>query len=69
MFFATLSTAPEPLANFSPIARAPASTPPWARSCCSSVLNLLNYIDRYILPGAQPLIQSEFHATDQQMGG
>lgn len=32
-------------------------------------LNLLNFIDRYILPGAQPLIQREFHATDQQMGG
>jgi len=31
-------------------------------------LNLLNYVDRYILPGAQPLIQHEFHATDQQMG-
>jgi MFS family permease len=31
-------------------------------------LNLLNYIDRYILPGAQPLIQREFHSTDQQMG-
>ena len=31
-------------------------------------LNLLNYIDRYILPGAQPLIQRNFHATDQQMG-
>jgi MFS family permease len=31
-------------------------------------LNLLNYIDRYILPGAQPLIQAEFRATDQQMG-
>ena len=31
-------------------------------------LNLLNYIDRYILPGAQPLIQREFGATDQQMG-
>ena len=31
-------------------------------------LNLLNYIDRYILPGEQPLIQREFHATDQQMG-
>jgi MFS family permease len=31
-------------------------------------LNLLNYLDRYILPGAQPLIQAEFHATDQQMG-
>jgi MFS family permease len=28
----------------------------------------LNYIDRYILPGAQPLIQREFHSTDQQMG-
>ena len=23
-------------------------------------LNLLNYIDRYILPGAQPLIQREY---------
>ncbi len=31
-------------------------------------LNLLNYIDRYILPGEQSLIQREFHATDQQMG-
>jgi MFS family permease len=31
-------------------------------------LNLLNFIDRYILPGAQPLIQADFHATDQQMG-
>ena len=31
-------------------------------------LNLLNYIDRYILPGAQPLIQKEFAASDQQMG-
>jgi MFS transporter, Spinster family, sphingosine-1-phosphate transporter len=32
-------------------------------------LNLLNYIDRYILPGAQPLIQKEFGWNDQQMGG
>jgi MFS transporter, Spinster family, sphingosine-1-phosphate transporter len=31
-------------------------------------LNLLNYIDRYILPGAQPLIQHDFGATDEQMG-
>jgi MFS family permease len=31
-------------------------------------LNLLNYIDRYILPGAQPLIQHEFGWTDQQVG-
>jgi MFS family permease len=31
-------------------------------------LNLLNFIDRYILPGTQPLIQAEFHASDQAMG-
>jgi MFS transporter, Spinster family, sphingosine-1-phosphate transporter len=31
-------------------------------------LNLLNYIDRYILPGELSLIQNEFHATGQQMG-
>lgn len=31
-------------------------------------LNLLNYIDRYILPGEVSLIQREFHSTDKQMG-
>lgn len=31
-------------------------------------LNLLNYIDRYILPGEISLIQQEFHSTDQQLG-
>jgi MFS transporter, Spinster family, sphingosine-1-phosphate transporter len=31
-------------------------------------LNLLNYIDRYILPGEVSLIQQEFHSTDQQIG-
>jgi MFS transporter, Spinster family, sphingosine-1-phosphate transporter len=31
-------------------------------------LNLLNYIDRYILAGELLPIKSEFHATDQQMG-
>jgi predicted MFS family arabinose efflux permease len=31
-------------------------------------LNLLNYIDRYILPGAQPLIQREYGWNDEQMG-
>jgi len=31
-------------------------------------LNLLNYIDRYILPGELSLIQSEFNATKQHMG-
>jgi 7-cyano-7-deazaguanine reductase len=51
-----------------PILFAPASAPPWGRCCCSSALNLLNYIDRYILPGEVSLIQREFHSTDQQMG-
>jgi MFS family permease len=31
-------------------------------------LNLLNYVDRYILPGEVSLIQREFHSTDQQIG-
>ena len=31
-------------------------------------LNLLNYIDRYILSGEVQPVQAEFHATDQQMG-
>ncbi|HTJ30347.1 MAG TPA: MFS transporter [Acidobacteriaceae bacterium] len=33
-----------------------------------TTLNLLNFIDRYILPGAQPLIQADFHVSDQRMG-
>jgi MFS family permease len=36
--------------------------------CLLLALNLLNFIDRYILPGTQPLIQAEFHASDQAMG-
>ncbi|MGH9561307.1 MAG: spinster family MFS transporter, partial [Terracidiphilus sp.] len=31
-------------------------------------LNMLNYIDRYILAGEVQPIQHEFHVTDQQMG-
>jgi MFS transporter, Spinster family, sphingosine-1-phosphate transporter len=31
-------------------------------------LNLFNYIDRYILPGVQPLIQHEYGWSDEQMG-
>lgn len=31
-------------------------------------LNLLNFIDRYILAGEVAPVQREFHATDQQMG-
>ena len=31
-------------------------------------LNLFNFIDRYVLPGVQPLIQSEFHLNLAQVG-
>ena len=31
-------------------------------------LNLLNYLDRYLLPGVQPLIQAEFKVSDERMG-
>jgi len=33
-----------------------------------TALNLLNYIDRYVLPGVQPLIQHEFQLDDAQIG-
>jgi MFS family permease len=45
---------------------------PWNPAVATLVLliglNLLNYIDRYILPGEVSLIQQEFHSTDKQMG-
>ena len=31
-------------------------------------LNLFNFIDRYILPGVQPLVQREFGVNDAQIG-
>ena len=31
-------------------------------------LNLFNYLDRYILPGVQPLVQKEFGVNDEKMG-
>jgi MFS family permease len=33
-----------------------------------TALNLLNYIDRYVLPGVQPLIQHDFALNDAQVG-
>ncbi len=33
-----------------------------------TALNLLNYIDRSILNAVQPLVQSEFHVSDAQIG-
>ncbi len=33
-----------------------------------TALNLMNYLDRYILPGVQPLVQREFVVNDARMG-
>ncbi len=33
-----------------------------------TALNLFNFIDRYILPGVQPLVQREFRVNDAQIG-
>jgi MFS transporter, Spinster family, sphingosine-1-phosphate transporter len=33
-----------------------------------TALNLFNFIDRYILPGVQPLVQKEFLVSDAQIG-
>src|ERR1700733_167499 len=33
-----------------------------------TALNLFNFIDRYILPGVQPLVQTEFRINDAQIG-
>ena len=33
-----------------------------------TALNLVNFIDRYVLPGVQPLVQREFGVNDQHMG-
>ncbi len=31
-------------------------------------LNLVNYIDRYVLPGVQEMVKSEFHVSDERLG-
>jgi len=33
-----------------------------------TALNLVNYIDRYILPGVQELVKKEFHVSDSAIG-
>ena len=39
----------------------------WALGLLTA-LNLCNFIDRYVLPGVQPLIQHDFHSSDERMG-
>jgi len=33
-----------------------------------TALNFFNYIDRYVLPAVQPLVQKELHRSDADMG-
>lgn len=33
-----------------------------------TALNLVNYIDRYILPGVQEMVKAEFHVSDERIG-
>jgi len=42
--------------------------PAFVTLCLLICLNLLNYIDRYILPGVQSLIQKDFGWKDEQIG-
>ena len=41
---------------------------PWTALFILTALNLLNYIDRSVLFAVQPLVQSEFHLTNAQVG-
>jgi multidrug resistance protein len=41
---------------------------PWTALTLLTALNLLNYIDRSVLFAVQPLVQSEFHLTNAQVG-
>ena len=41
---------------------------PWTALTLLTALNLLNYVDRSVLFAVQPLVQSEFHLTNTQVG-
>jgi len=40
----------------------------WTALALLTALNLLNYTDRYILAGVQPLVQRAFHLNDERIG-
>jgi MFS transporter, Spinster family, sphingosine-1-phosphate transporter len=46
----------------------PPKTYPYATLIVLTLLNTLNYIDRNMLLGVQPLVQKEFKVTDSQLG-
>jgi MFS transporter, Spinster family, sphingosine-1-phosphate transporter len=41
---------------------------PWTALTLLTALNLLNYIDRSVLFAVQPLVQTEFHLTNREIG-
>lgn len=43
-------------------------SPPVVALLLLTALNLVNFIDRYVLPGVQPLVQHEFAVSDERMG-
>jgi predicted MFS family arabinose efflux permease len=47
--------------------RLPASAA-WTALGLLTALNLLNYTDRYVLAGVQPLVQRAFHVNDERIG-
>src|SRR5665213_4330249 len=40
----------------------------WVALALLTALNLLNYTDRYVLAGVQPLVQRAFHVNDERIG-
>lgn len=40
----------------------------WVALALLTALNLLNYVDRYVLAGVQPLVQRAFHVNDESIG-
>ncbi|HEY5255606.1 MAG TPA: MFS transporter [Acidobacteriaceae bacterium] len=57
-----------PLDNAQSSNRLPASAA-WTALALLTALNLLNYTDRYVLAGVQPLVQRAFHVNDERIGG
>jgi MFS family permease len=57
-----------------PVDTAPSSTrlpasAAWTALALLTALNLLNYTDRYVLAGVQPLVQRAFQVNDERVGG
>lgn len=56
-----------PVDNVPSSTRLPASAA-WTALALLTALNLLNYTDRYLLAGVQPLVQQAFNVNDERIG-